>query len=559
MRQRCPNKMQADLPVGGSMKTSSDSVTSVRKLIIPKCIVRVEGKVDNVGFLTEHKAEQIGLNESEFVFMHGRSGVILDFGRELQGGLRIVTGYGTNGALVRIRLGESVGECLSDVGKKGSTNDHALRDVTLPLPMLSDSEILSSGFRFANIELLDEGAELRLKAINAVFVHSSRPQTGSFVCSDELINRIYDTAARTVQLCAQKYIWDGIKRDRLVWVGDLYPEVTALLSVCDDDGCVADSLDFVKNETPLPRWMNNYPMYSMWWIMIVEEYYRRTGNLAYVLAQKDYFCGLLHQIDGCIAENGDFDFGGNFVDWPTHGHADEAEGVRCLAKLCAKSARVLESLYGMDGTLSEKILAKLSQKDVSVIEKKQIVALKYLSETPLSEAEKMLLTKDGARGFSTFMSYFLLSAQSDLADETYALSSLKEYYGGMLRLGATTFWEDFDIDWEKGNVCPIDRIPQAGEIDVHGDYGRFCYEGYRHSLCHGWSAGVIPFLIGRILGVTPLEAGYRKVRVAPRLGGLSFIRADIPTPQGILHIECRAQDGKVHTDVKAPEGVEIVG
>ena len=112
------------------MKTSSDSVTLVRKLIIPKCIVRVEGKVDNVGFLTEHKAEQIGLNESEFVFMHGRSGVILDFGRELQGGLRIVTGYGTNGALVRIRLGESVGECLSDVGKKGSTNDHALRDVT---------------------------------------------------------------------------------------------------------------------------------------------------------------------------------------------------------------------------------------------------------------------------------------------------------------------------------------------------------------------------------------------------------------------------------------------
>ncbi|HIZ24421.1 MAG TPA: alpha-L-rhamnosidase [Candidatus Gallimonas intestinigallinarum] len=541
------------------MHTSAHAAPMVRELIIPQAVVRIAGKVENADYLTAHRAEQIGLNEREFIHMQGRSGILLDFSRELQGSLRIVTGYGTNGARIRIRLGESVGECLSEIGEKGSTNDHALRDVTLSLPMLSDSEYLASGFRFANVELLDEGAEVRLKAVNAVYIHSPRPQVGSFACSDETINRIYDTAAYTVQLCAQRYIWDGIKRDRLVWVGDLYPEVCALLSVCNDDGCVPDSLDFVRAETPLPGWMNNYPMYSMWWIMIVEEYYRRTGNLAWVTAQRDYFYDLLRQIDGCIAQDGDFDFGGNFVDWPTHGHADEAEGVRCLAKLCAKSARALEALYGTDGSLSARILEKLSRKDAPVAEKKQIVALKHLSGTPLSEAEKALLIEGGAAGFSTFMSYFLLSAQSDLAGEETALASLKQYYGGMLRLGATTFWEDFDLDWLKGDVCPVDRIPQPGQIDVHGDYGRFCYVGYRHSLCHGWSAGVIPFLIGRILGVTPLEAGYRKVKIAPHLGGLTFAKADIPTPQGILHVSCRAgEDGKVHTMVTAPEGVQVV-
>ena len=269
----------------------------VRELIIPQAVVRIAGKVENADYLTAHRAEQIGLNEREFIHMQGRSGILLDFSRELQGSLRIVTGYGTNGARIRIRLGESVGECLSEIGEKGSTIDHALRDVTLSLPMLSDSEYLASGFRFANVELLDEGAEVRLKAVNAVYIHSPRPQVGSFACSDETINRIYDTAAYTVQLCAQRYIWDGIKRDRLVWVGDLYPEVCALLSVCNDDGCVPDSLDFVRAETPLPGWMNNYPMYSMWWIMIVEEYYRRTGNLAWVTAQRDYFYDLLRQIE----------------------------------------------------------------------------------------------------------------------------------------------------------------------------------------------------------------------------------------------------------------------
>ena len=540
------------------MGAVADTAAMVQELVLPKAILRVQGAVEHAGLLTDRRAEQIGLNEKDFVLLRGKSGILLDFGRELNGRVRIVTGYGMNGARVRIRLGESVGESLSELGSKGSCNDHALRDITVPLPMLSDSEFFLSGFRFVNFELLDEGAELRLKAVNAVYVHSSRPQVGSFECSDDTINEIYRTAAYTVQLCAQQYIWDGIKRDRLVWVGDLYPEVCALLSVCKDDGCVARSLEFVKAETPLPGWMNNYPMYSMWWIILVNEYYGMTGNLAYTLRQKDYFLPLLAQIDGCIAENGDFDFGGNFIDWPTHGHPDEPEGVRSLCKLCAQSAAELERLYGTDGTLSADILRKISKKDALVTEKKQIAALKYLSGTALSEGETALLTEGGARGFSTFMSYFLLSAKCRLAGEEAALSSLREYYGGMLRLGATTFWEDFDVDWLKGNVCPIDRIPQPGEIDVHGDYGMFCYSGYRHSLCHGWSAGVIPFLIKHILGVRVTQAGYREVRVRPRLGGLDFVKATLPTPLGELSLECRVKDGRVHTDARVPDGIKLI-
>jgi hypothetical protein len=70
---------------------------------------------------------------------------------------------------------------------------------------------------------------------------------------------------------------------------------------------------------------------------------------------------------------------------------------------------------------------------------------------------------------------------------------MKEYCGGMLSVGATTFFEDFDIDWLE-NSCRIDRFPKKGQKDIHGDFGRFCYTGFRHSLCHGWSAGVITFI-----------------------------------------------------------------
>jgi hypothetical protein len=103
-----------------------------------------------------------------------------------------------------------------------------------------------------------------------------------------------------------------------------------------------------------------------------------------------------------------------------------------------------------------------------------------------------MLVHGGAKGMSTFMSYFILKAVASF-DRKAAIGMMKEYYGAMLDKGATTFWEDFDLTWAEGSGR-IDALPNEGERDIHGDFGAFCYVGFRHSLCHGWSAGVIAFI-----------------------------------------------------------------
>lgn len=92
---------------------------------------------------------------------------------------------------------------------------------------------------------------------------------------------------------------------------------------------------------------------------------------------------------------------------------------------------------------------------------------------------------------STFMSYYILKAVHAFSPEL-AKAMLKEYYGGMLQLGATTFWEDFEPEQLDGT--PIDVLPQEGKPDCHGDFGMHCYIGFRRSLCHGWSAGVVAYI-----------------------------------------------------------------
>ena len=70
----------------------------------------------------------------------------------------------------------------------------------------------------------------------------------------------------------QEYLWDGIKRDLLVWVGDMHPEVMTILAVFGANEVVTKSLDFMEEITPLPAWMNgSYSSYSMWWLLIQHQ------------------------------------------------------------------------------------------------------------------------------------------------------------------------------------------------------------------------------------------------------------------------------------------------
>ena len=251
------------------------------------------------------------------------------------------------------------------------------------------------------------------------------------------------------------------------------------------------SLDFIREQTPLPRWMNNIPMYSMWWIIILADYYEITGARDYVTKQLPYLKGLINQIASCVKEDGTLDYPFYFVDWPSSNQPDEINGVRAINIIAMQKAINLLSLYGKDTKTAEIALKRLLSKKMKIVKSKQAAGLKHLA-VGLDEDDKELLTKGGAMGMSTFMSYYILKAVASF-DKEKAIEMMKEYYGAMLDKGATTFWEDFDITWSRGS-CRTDEMPKDGEKDIHGDFGAYCYKGFRHSLCHGWSAGVIQFI-----------------------------------------------------------------
>ena len=125
-------------------------------------------------------------------------------------------------------------------------------------------------------------------------------------------------------------------------------------------------------------------------------------------------------------------------------------------------------------------------------------------------------------------------------------------------MGATTFWEDFSLCWTNG-AFRVDQMPVAGMKDIHGDYGEFCYKGFRHSLCHGWSAGPAPWMIANVLGIRPVGTGCREFEVKPSLGDLDWAEGAYALPDGGA-VEVRVSkkpDGTLDVKVNAPAKVSV--
>ena len=107
------------------------------------------------------------------------------------------------------------------------------------------------------------------------------------------------------------------------------------------------------------------------------------------------------------------------------------------------------------------------------------------------------------------------------------------------------------------NSGRIDEFTPDGMLDIHGDFGAFCYKGFRHSLCHGWSCGPVQFLLEDILGVEILEAGCKVIQIKPNLGDLTSCKGSFATPYGKISIEHKVVDGKIVTTVDAPKEIVV--
>ena len=154
----------------------------------------------------------------------------------------------------------------------------------------------------------------------------------------------------------------------------------------------------------------------------------------------------------------------------------------------------------------------------------------YLDSAKATAVKNNVLMNKNVQKITTpYMQFYELAALAEIGQRDYVTREIKAYWGGMLREGATTFWEQY-YPGEKG----------AARYAMYGrPYGR--------SLCHAWGASPL-YLLGKYyLGVKPLQPGYAEYIVEPALGGLKWIEGKVPTPQGDIAVSVTTSQIKVNS------------
>lgn len=496
-----------------------------------------------------------------------KDGKLIDFGKETFGYIYLhgLKGNGT----INLYYGESPEEALDT--EYCETLDRIYVDsnkvTDLALDVTTDFKddytlIESKAFRYVYIEV---SPSVRIDRVTMLYEYLPVDYRGTFRCNDEEINKIWDIGAYTMHLTTREFFIDGIKRDRWVWSGDAIQSYLMNYYIFFDCESVKRTIWLLRGKDPVTSHSNTIMDYTFYWFLSIYDYYIYSGDHAFVVQIYPHMVTLMDYVIGRTNPNGMVEgMIGDwvFVDW-ADGFLDKKGELSFEQVLFCKSletmalcAKLVDDEEGMNkyaqlaNNLQEKLLPAFWDESKQALVHNRIhgeksdtvtrysnmfsVFFNYLNENQKQAIKTSVLLNDDILKITTpYMRFYELEALCALGEQEEVMKEMKSYWGDMLRLGATTFWEKYNPD-EKG-------------IEHLAMYGR----PYGKSLCHAWGASPI-YLLGKYyLGVRPIRDGYKEFEIAPVLGGLKWMEGNVPTPHGDIHlymdnetIRVKAREGK---------------
>lgn len=473
-------------------------------------------------------------------------GILFDFGKETFAKTRITVQKAEEPVLVC--FGESVEEALDPEWSVVHFCDSPV-DGVLEYPP----------YAFRYLYVRNETAQ-----VTAEYEYLPLTYQGAFHCDDELLNRIWDVAAYTFHLNCREFFLDGIKRDRWVWAGDAYQSLYVNHYLFMDKEIEKRTLIALGGKAPFKQHINTIMDYTFFWIMSCYEYYKTYGDTKFLeqiypqLREIMTFCMERADEDGFLREKpGDW----IFIDWAPMDKTGAlcaeqilyAQALHCYVQICGIIGQDAGDCGEKEAWLTDKIFAKFYDPELGVFidsyesgkrnisRQNNIIAYLFLpcsSQQKRNIYEKVILNEDVLQITTPYFKFYENLVHLEEGNDAMLEHSLREYYGGMLKEGATTFFEEYD--------------PEKKGAEHYAMYGN----PYEKSLCHAWSASPI-YLLGRYrMGVRNADIAYRKFEVEPKLGGLKEFSGRVPLPQGWVDVAIK--DGKVEVVTNAPGGELIV-
>lgn len=425
------------------------------------------------------------------------------------------------------------------------------------------------GFRYMLLTVRNFSKPIKIYNIKVDVTTFPVGNMGGFSSSDYQLNEVWEISKHTIRMCAQDTIIDCPAYEQALWTGDSYNISLMNYYAFGNYDLVKRCLKLISKSvyrSPLPEsqvpsgWQNVLTAWSILWMMACREYYQYSGDFDFIKEVYPELKLTVQRFNEFINEDGLLEISAwNMLDWApmdtehkivTHQNALLVDALRQTAylasligeredaneyQLLAEKVKKAINIHLWDE--EEKVYIDSIHEDgrPSKVRSIQTNLIVYLTDSAEDTRKQVIeeYIKNPPADFvqikSPFVLFFYYQALLELGKTETILESIRDIYGYMLENDATTCWEGWEL--------------------IEGDFSR--------SHCHAWSAAPTYVFGVMFLGVKPLEPGFTKVSISPKLNGLKWIKGSVPTPYGPININCKDYGDYTNIQINHPEEVMV--
>ena len=125
-----------------------------------------------------------------------------------------------------------------------------------------------------------------------------------------------------------------------------------------------------------------------------------------------------------------------------------------------------------------------------------------------------------------YMEYYVLEALCKMGEYELAKDRIKDRYERMVGKDYSTLWEFWDA--------------------------------WRGTKNHAWSGGPLVIMSKHFAGITPIEAGYEKVKINPQYALSDSVNCTVPSVKGLITLDYEKTDGEYVINLTLPQDMNAV-
>lgn len=375
---------------------------------------------------------------------------------------------------------------------------------------------------------------------------------GDFKCDDEFMNSLWQKSLRTLYVTMRDNFMDCPDRERAQWWGDVTSEMIMTMYSMDSNSYLlyqkgveamlshVDDTKVLQTVVPINGDYFELPVQQLAGIVGFLTYYEYTGDKAFL--EKVYDASLdylklweMGENNLVVHREGSWDW----ADWGNKADMTAIENAWAYYALSAteEMAKILEKdedipfISQRKDTIRKGYKALWTENGFKSEDAKHpddranaLAVLSGLAEKEQYDIITNVLTS--TKNSSPYMEYYVLEALCKMGEYEAAKERIKDRYEGMVNADYSTLWEFWD--------------------------------SWRGTKNHAWSGGPLVIMSKHFAGITPLEAGYKKVKIDPQYTLSDSMSCTVPSVKGLITLDYKKSSNDYIINLTLPQDMNAV-